>query len=110
MTAIRIRVTYVGGEEKIVRITPLAQFKAEERFHGLSDETAVRSSYFLAWASLSQAGQESATFEQWLEKIEDAEGIDDDADKKALDPTTGEALSPNGSSPSVSEPASQSAI
>jgi hypothetical protein len=109
MPAIRIKVTYIGGREETIKITPRAQTEAEEKFHGfMNDESAVRTSYWLAWRSLHQAGKESADYETWLDKIEDAESVSEKEDANAVDPTTGEAPSPNGSLPSVSEPVSAS--
>jgi hypothetical protein len=109
MPAIKIRVTYIGGREEIVKITPRAQTEAEEKFHGfMKDGAEVRTSYWLAWRSLHQAGKESADYDAWLDKIEDAEAFDEKEDANAVDPSIGEEPSPNGSSPSVSAPVSAS--
>ena len=110
MAAVRMRIIYVDGREETVKLTPLAQTEAEERFHGISDNTehAVRASYWMAWRSLYQAGKEKDDYETWIKKIEDAEVVETVEDKNRMDPTTGETRSPNGSSPSVSAPASAS--
>jgi hypothetical protein len=109
MPAIRIKVTYMDGREETVKITPRAQVEAEERFSGMNDVSAVRASYWMAWRSLHQAGKEPLDYETWLDRIEDAEAVETVEDKKTLDPPPGEALSPNGSSPSVPAPASATA-
>jgi hypothetical protein len=106
-----MKITYVDGEEKTVYLTPRAQTEAEEKFHGIGEQnadSAVRASYWMAWRSLYQAGKEKDDYEKWLDKIADAEVDETEEDRKRLDPTTGEEASPNGSSPSVSEPASVS--
>lgn len=110
MAAVRMKIVYMDGREETVKLTPRAQTEAEERFHGISDNTehAVRASYWMAWRSLYQAGREKDDYEKWLDKIEDAEVVETAEDNKALDPTTGETRSPNGSSPSVSAPVSAS--
>jgi hypothetical protein len=140
MPAIQIRVIYIGGEQKDVRITPRAQIEAEERYSGMNNVSAVRASYWMAWRSLHQAGKESRDYESWLDAIEDAEAkqslyetveaalkandveetsqagrilalvkeLDDNPGVNELDPQPGEALSPNGSSPSVPAPVSPS--
>jgi len=110
MAAVRMKIVYVGGKEEIVKLTPRAQTEAEEKFHGISENTehAVRASYWMAWRSLYQAGREKDPYEVWLDKIEDAETVDEKEDAKQVDPTGGATPSPNGSSPSVSEPVSAS--
>jgi hypothetical protein len=106
MPAIRIKVIYIDGTEKTAKITPRAQTEAEERFSGMNDVSAVRASYWMAWRSLHQSGQEPLDYETWLDRIEDAETVSETEDAKELDPPTGGEPSPNGSSPSVQPQAS----
>jgi len=110
MAAVRMKITYMDGREETVKLTPRAQTEAEEKFHGISENTehAVRASYWMAWRSLYQAGKEKDDYEKWIDKIEDADVVDEKQDAKNLDPTTGATPSPNGLSPSVSEPVSAS--
>lgn len=76
MAASKIKVTYVDGHEVTVKASPRAQLMTEERFGGMfSPKTAVRVSHYLAWASLSTSGQEPMGFEEWIDKIEEAEVI-----------------------------------
>lgn len=83
--ATKVKVTYVDGREVVVLVSPRAQVMAEEKFQGLSDDVAVRLSYYLAWASLHKAGHESADYETWLDLISDAEP----AESEPTDPTPG---------------------
>jgi len=96
MAILTFKVIYADGQEKTTRITPRAETMAEEKFHGLSHgEAALRTVYFLAWASLNRAGQEPDDFETFIDKIADVEDI---TDKKPVNPTPGAGQPPAPSS------------
>lgn len=96
MSKIKVKITYLDGTEKTVRASPRAQMMTEERFAGISGDTALRSTFYLGWASLNMAGQESAGWEEFQDKIEDVQLLK--GDDSSLDPTDGETPSPFESS------------
>jgi hypothetical protein len=115
MAATRMRVEYVDGTFKEVRITPRAQMMAESKFDGITERAALQATFYMTWASLNQAGKEPNDFETWVDKIIDCEDMDPKVMVNGvpvlastlappqLDPTQ-PVPSPEPSSPSASEP------
>jgi len=73
MAAPKVKVIYNDGREVVVKVTPRAQFRTEERFGGMSTQVVRRASLYASWCSMNQAGMEKDDFETWLEKIDDVE-------------------------------------
>lgn len=74
--AVKMKITYADGRVVEVTASPRAQVQTERHYAGLTDETRqVEVSYYLAWASLSRAGMESAEYEPWLDLIEEVEEV-----------------------------------
>jgi hypothetical protein len=92
--AVKLKVMYLDGREVVAVASPRAQVMTEEKFQGITDAYAVRSSYYLAWASLHKSGAEPADYETWLDSIAEVEPVE----SQQPDPTTGTAPSPDGSS------------
>lgn len=101
--ATKLKVTYLDGKVVEVLAPGRAQVLTEQHFKGVSDANAVQSGYFLAWASLRQAGKEPAEFEPWLDQVLDVEKLEDED----VDPTR-EAPLPVSTSSSASLPESPS--
>lgn len=77
--ALRLRVTYTDGRVEEVIASPRAQVMTEEKFAGLNSENRLRASYYMAWAALHKAGREAADYEAFLDSIESADEVDDEA-------------------------------
>lgn len=97
MALLKYKVIYLDGTEIEVIGTPYAQVRTEERYGGINEETKLRATYHLAWASLNKAGKEPDSFETWLDKIADIEELTGQSGH----PTTGGIPSPDESSPSA---------
>jgi hypothetical protein len=98
--ATKMKVTYTDGRVIELLASARAQVETERHFKSFDNAQSQRieSSFYLAWASLRQAGKETADFEDFLNVLADAEVVDpNEADEKATDPTPA-AASSTGSS------------
>lgn len=85
----KFEVLYKDGKTVRVLCTASALWDAEERFDGVTDTRAMRVQLFIAWASLRDAGMESADFDVWRkDKVAWVEQLDDEAvTAEDVDPT-----------------------
>ena len=85
-----MKITYTDGRVIELLASARAQVETERHFKSTDNAQAQRieSSFYLAWASLRQAGKEPADFEDFLDVLADAEVVEpNEADEKATDPT-----------------------
>lgn len=88
MAQVKFEVTYNDGTTKRALSTPKAMWDTEEKFGGITDGNRMRASFFLAWASLRDSGQEGATFEAWIGNVRNVEDLEDQAiTSEDVDPT-----------------------
>jgi hypothetical protein len=90
MAVVKIRVVYSDGRTDEIIASPKAQVMTEQHFGGITPLNKLEAHYYLTWLSLHRAGREAATYDAWLESIDDAETIEEE---KRVDPT-GPAPSP----------------
>ena len=81
--ATRMKVIYLDGRTEEVVVSPRVQVMTEQHVGGISEKTALRSDYYMAWLALSRAGKESAAYDTWLDQIDDVEKVDNER----VDPT-----------------------
>lgn len=97
MAAPYMKVTYMDGREVVVRIGPKTQVLFERHFpamsmldYGRGRGRRIEHHYFLAWAALTEAKEETREFDAFLEVLEDAETVRDTPDTpvgdKAVNP------------------------
>jgi hypothetical protein len=91
--ATRLKVTYLDGKIIEILAPGRAQVMTEQHFKGITDANALQAGYFLAWASLHQAGKEPAEFEPWIDQVLDVEKLEDGE----VDPTKAVPLSASSS-------------
>jgi hypothetical protein len=80
MPVLKMHVVYTDGRTEDFLVPPRVQVMAEEFFRsdgGIGGVNALKSHYYTAWLALHRAGKESATFETWLDSIDDATAIDE---------------------------------
>ena len=87
MAVAKMRIEYANGDVKVVRITPLAMAETEERFGGIREATQLQSTFFMAWRSLNQSGQEPNDYQTWLNQIADCSDADEEGKPQGVDPT-----------------------
>lgn len=75
MAAQKSKVTYTDGREVVVQLTPKAIVVTESKYNGIGPHNQVTSSMHMVWASLHQAGMESADFDTWLDNVAEVEDV-----------------------------------
>lgn len=96
MAVPKLKVTYLDGTVKTALVGPKQQVALERQF-GISVDEAKNAEhlYFLAYIGLSQKGEETRQFDDFLDVIAEVDEIEEDTDE--LDPTP-PAQSPEDSS------------
>lgn len=82
--SLRLHVDYSDGRGVDVRVSPRAYVMFERQYQRtVTGELGAESIYYLAWASLHQAGAEARTFDEFVDAIDDASL----AEVEPVDPT-----------------------
>lgn len=91
---ISMKVTMIGGEPVIVKVTPKVQVAAERHFKMAftklfaEDGISMEGVYWVAWKSMHAAGHVVKTFDLWLDELDSVETVSEESDA----PLGGEAV------------------
>lgn len=91
MSRQKLKITYLDGKTNVVTISPRAEVETERHFDSsmgqFQKDAKAQHLYYLAWAAAHASKVEHEGFEEFLNKIEDVDPVEDPKDDGQDDPT-----------------------